>query len=355
VLFLLSDRLVRRTVEGPDEVIVSREAFGADLLDALYVGDTLWVATTAGVFRQASAPSSTRPTQRFGPVETVADYSVQPAAGLAWGDLFSASDPAGYWRRTDAPLVNGLVSRAFYWGPSAWGRTREPYRDAPFGTRRVFYYDKARMEVTNPAVATVTNGLLVVEMVTSRMQLGDATFIDWTGIDEPVAGDPGNLADQVPTYRTFQSVFSLTPGPYPARSGQRVVQTINGTGEVGIANQLGLPETRLVVYDSVTGHNIPQVFNDFLQAQGRVYINGTNTPRIERIIDPLIAMGHPITEPYWIRVPVAGVQRDVLVQLFERRVLTYTPANPAAFRVEMGNVGQHYYRWRYFEQPWQQR
>src|SRR5205085_2221786 len=35
------------------------------------------------------------------------------------------------------------------------------------------------------------------------------------------------------------------------------------------------------------------------------------------------------------------------VQLFERRVLTYNPANPPATQVEMGNVGRHYYNWRY--------
>ena len=40
-----------------------------------------------------------------------------------------------------------------------------------------------------------------------------------------------------------------------------------------------------------------------------------------------------------------------LIQAFERRVLTYTPANPAAFQVEMGNVGRHYYLWRYGNGP----
>ena len=44
---------------------------------------------------------------------------------------------------------------------------------------------------------------------------------------------------------------------------------------------------------------------------------------------------------------IAGAEKDILVQLFERRVLTYTPANPAGWQVEMGNVGLHYYRWRY--------
>src|SRR5690606_6135968 len=44
---------------------------------------------------------------------------------------------------------------------------------------------------------------------------------------------------------------------------------------------------------------------------------------------------------------VDGEPRDVLVQAFERRVLTYTPGNPAGWDVEAGNVGRHYYEWRY--------
>jgi hypothetical protein len=43
----------------------------------------------------------------------------------------------------------------------------------------------------------------------------------------------------------------------------------------------------------------------------------------------------------------SDVVQDVLMQCFERRCLTYTPANPLAWRVEMGNVGLHYYSWRY--------
>jgi hypothetical protein len=37
----------------------------------------------------------------------------------------------------------------------------------------------------------------------------------------------------------------------------------------------------------------------------------------------------------------------VLIQVFERRVLTYNPANPTSWQVEAGNVGEHYYSWRY--------
>jgi hypothetical protein len=63
--------------------------------------------------------------------------------------------------------------------------------------------------------------------------------------------------------------------------------------------------------------------------------------------DWLYLFGHPITAPVWVQARVGGVEQWVLVQLLERRVLTYTPANAPAWQVEMGNVGQHYYRWRY--------
>jgi hypothetical protein len=61
----------------------------------------------------------------------------------------------------------------------------------------------------------------------------------------------------------------------------------------------------------------------------------------------MMSVGLPLTEPYWIRTNVAGVPNWVLVQAFERRVLTYTPDNPAGWQVEMGNVGRAYYTWRY--------
>ena len=36
-----------------------------------------------------------------------------------------------------------------------------------------------------------------------------------------------------------------------------------------------------------------------------------------------------------------------MIQAFERRVLTYVPTNVPGFQVEMGNIGLHYYDWRY--------
>jgi hypothetical protein len=48
-------------------------------------------------------------------------------------------------------------------------------------------------------------------------------------------------------------------------------------------------------------------------------------------------------------VRVAGVQQLVMIQCFERRAMTYTPQNEPNWRVEAGNVGRHYYAWRYGE------
>jgi hypothetical protein len=63
--------------------------------------------------------------------------------------------------------------------------------------------------------------------------------------------------------------------------------------------------------------------------------------------NPFYAAGYPLTEPYWTHVLVGGVSRLVLVQVFERRVLTYTPDNPDGWKVEAGNVGVQYEQWRY--------
>ena len=61
--------------------------------------------------------------------------------------------------------------------------------------------------------------------------------------------------------------------------------------------------------------------------------------------------GLPITEAYWVKILLEGQPEDALLQCFERRCLTWTPSNPAGWQVEAGNVGLHYYLWRYGELP----
>ena len=49
--------------------------------------------------------------------------------------------------------------------------------------------------------------------------------------------------------------------------------------------------------------------------------------------------GLPLTAPLRAQVTKPGGVRDIIVQAFERTVLTYDPQNPAGWQVERGNVG----------------
>ncbi|MBX6342769.1 MAG: hypothetical protein IRY97_09950, partial [Thermomicrobiaceae bacterium] len=63
------------------------------------------------------------------------------------------------------------------------------------------------------------------------------------------------------------------------------------------------------------------------------------------------ALGYPISEPYWAIYRRNGVPMPSLIQVFERRVLVYTPGLPADQRFTIANTGRHYYRWRYGSDP----
>ena len=109
-------------------------------------------------------------------------------------------------------------------------------------------------------------------------------------------------------------------------------------------------ETRLTTgYDAVTGHNIADVFVNYANQNGIIWNGSAYMQGSLFFGNPTYVLGRPLTEPYWTMAVVKGVNQAVLVQLFERRVLTYTPANPDPYKVEMGNVGQHYFKWRYID------
>jgi WD40 repeat protein len=286
---------------------------------------------------------------------------VVPLAGAAPFDgarnQFAEPRFSSVWTRTDSAAVRG--GRSWYWGPNPWFDYAEFYRQGENGLRTVQYFDKARMELNNPADHSgpsqgVTNGLLVKELVSGRVQLGNDPY-DYDmrqPADVPVAGNPRNANNSSPGYSAFAGVATIENGYRdPQRLGELVSTTLDRSGNLGQRSDLALPETKIVQYNSVTGHNIPQVLWNFMNLQGRI-----DTGRVENgpVVDWLFAMGLPITDAYWTRAQVGGEEKDVLVQLFERRVLTYVPSNPAGYKVEMGNVGQHYFQWRYPQlgTPW---
>ncbi len=266
---------------------------------------------------------------------------------------FNATGFANNWNRVDKPVQDlAGLSRGYTWGPVVVGSeavTTEPYNGA---TRKVEYFDKARMEVNNPNgnpqdLFYVTTGLLVKELVTGNRQDGPDSFTQLTSSEVQVAGD--NNADGAntisPVYASFKNKGTFAGATNPSAPGILINSRIDRAGQV---TTFIPPEQRFnAAYDSVTGHNIADVFQDFANQNGTIW-NGSAYVQGQVFFDnPVYVLGRPLVEPYWIRAVVAGQERDVLVQLFERRVLTYTPSNSPAYRVEMGNVGQHYYRWRY--------
>jgi hypothetical protein len=224
----------------------------------------------------------------------------------------------------------------------------EPYLDTPGGVRKVQYFDKSRMEINDPRANPsnpwfVTNGLLAKELITGELQVGDNDFKIRFPATVQVAGD---THPDTPVYASFYEALDGNPVPV----GTTLQRTIYRDGRVADSPDLARHGVTAAYYIPETDKTIASVFWDFMNSSGPILQTGrpAEGPLFE---NPFFAVGLPITGAYWAHVPVAGTWQDVLVQCFERRCLTYTPNNPEAWRVEAGNIGQHYYLWRYGGNP----
>jgi len=305
-------------------------------------GSTPQPTATTSVFLNATL------TPTFASSGNFSQSSLKPGP-LVNGPLTGFADPAfeRVWQRNDRPIAEQRANRSWTWGPRGLMARTEGYIQSPSGLRQVQYFDKGRMEVNDPrgdrnSQWFVTTGLLVIELISGRTQIGDGQFVQHLPADIPIAGDQGD--PNAPTYASFGGVSGQQAGD---RTGQFVGETLNRHGQIGTYAGPQRPEAQLAHFVPESGHNIPQVFWDYLNASGTIYEGrryGSGT-----LVDWVFTLGYPISEPYWTRIKVGGVDRDVLVQPFQRRVLTYSPDNPSGWQVEMGNVGRHYYLWRYGE------
>ncbi len=251
------------------------------------------------------------------------------------------------WERTDKPVADLAISRTWMWGPVDEGtNTRsESYAEAPSGQRIVQYFDKSRMEDNSYRAADpwdVTNGLLVVELMTGKMQVGDNAYSTRHPADINVSGDLEE--SNGPTYATIDLVADA-----PALSdGALINQRLAHNGTVSVDSTLsgyGVTTAYRVTVPNLD-HQVASVFWTFMNSSGTVWEDGALT-QDQLFLNPFYATGYPVTEAYWANIKVGGVYKDVLMQCFERRCLTYTPGNPIGWQVEAGNVGLHYYMWRY--------
>jgi hypothetical protein len=275
-----------------------------------------------------------------------------PAAGgpvFAYGPVAEAAFQSfiATGARTDLPVEQGQVNRTWMWGPQPNSAPiEEPYLEAPGQSRVVQYFDKSRMEDNSyraNAPWHVTNGLLVVELITGQMYLGDNLYDQREPAYVQVAGDDH---PDSPTYAMLNPLRHWDPLP----PGSPLIQRLNADGSVANDQSLGHYGLNAAYFVPDTNHTVASVFWEFMTSQGIVYQYGEYQYG-NLFPNPFFATGFPITEAYWVNVPVGGVHQYVLLQCFERRCLTYTPGNPAGWQVEAGNVGQHYYRWRYGDAP----
>jgi len=250
------------------------------------------------------------------------------------------------WERQDRTVTEQVSGRSWTWGPAPIsGELRETFVEGLAGRRTVQYFDKSRMEINDPnadpnATWFVTNGLLPIELMMGRMQIGYKQFELRSQAKISAVGDPDNF----PTYADLLPYYQSPGAVNLSDLGKPATGFLNRNGTItGYNDYASDPATMLARGEN--NHGVAQAFSDFMKQQGPVYENGVYVQG--QVYDPLFVFGLPVTGAYWVKVKVGGVVRPILFQVFERRVLTYNPANQPAFRVEMGNVGQHYHQWRY--------
>ena len=263
---------------------------------------------------------------------------VPPSAPLPPG--LAAADPLvqQLWVGSDGPVASGAVARSWLWGPDVWLGTAEPSAESPNGVRQVYYLDKARVEI-NTADAPqpyVTAGLLVRDMIAGVVQVGRDEYERSAPANVQLAGDPLKDNPDAPTYASLNGLASIVEGrAAEPRGGQRITDVLRQDGTLTRNDDLGALAS-YGTWEPTLGHNIAAVFDPYLAALPT---------------DWRTSVGLPLSEPYWVQTRVAGDNTWVLVQAFERRLLTYTPTNAPNWRIEMGNIGRHYYTWRYGQEP----
>lgn len=250
------------------------------------------------------------------------------------------------WVRPDQPVSNAAAQRGWIWGPGPQASAHEEYVEAAGGLRLVQYFDKGRLEINNQATTRtdpyfVSSGLLAKEMLEGKIQTGNNSFRNVGASTVPVAGDTDDTNG--PTYASFAHVTGMAA----VQVGQPIIGAIDNQGHTSDNQPLAGYGVTAAFYVPETKHSIASPFWDFLNSSGLLYDNNGN-----RITDKLFSptfyvTGLPLAEAYWANVKVAGQTKAVLIQVFERRVLTYTPANQPSQQTEMGNVGRAYFQWRY--------
>ncbi|GBD21748.1 hypothetical protein HRbin28_02207 [bacterium HR28] len=247
------------------------------------------------------------------------------------------------------------------------GRRQIPVRD---DVHDVAEY-RSVWDPEHPAWWIVTTGNLALELLSGQVEVGMNLYVKREPAAISVVGESGTGI----TYAALGKVMDVRWPPYWSNENPVITRTLDPTGTIGEDPSLERYGVT-IVFPPFFGlsvpylpHGVASVFWDYLQRPGWVatdihYAGDFDfTPHGsdyrwrytlkegDQRLPWLWLVGVPITDPYWVRATIDGVERWILVQCFERRCMSYTPDNPEGWRVEFTNTGAHYYTWRYGQAP----
>jgi Melibiase len=261
----------------------------------------------------------------------------EPVGGGRPAPAFESVDRAFYnvWQKGDIANAQGKAKRDWIWGQKIEGKS-EPSNFSKSGERIVEYYDKGKLEIADPTADRaspffVSSALLVKELVSGNYTIDTG---EYRYKNPPFTGFAG---DGTLTYAAMRKISTIDEGEKvaPDRTGQPITSAVDRDGNVSDKGNM-MPEVVNARFVRTTGHNIANVFWDYFK-----YIP----------YDWQFLTGLPISEPYYTEVNINGRMTPALVQIFERRILTYVPSNEPSYRVQHANVGIHHYLWRFGSLP----
>lgn len=259
------------------------------------------------------------------------------------GSLQAATtDPAfeSTWQRIDLPVATQTTQRGWFWAQPLGNAYFENYTGAaPYGRRMVQYFEKGRLETTVPGHAPVTSGLLVAELISGRIEIGENSYQNLPVASIAALGDADNLT---PTYSQLKAIYNKPAGDF--KPEQPVVRNWADGRPLGMHSAFAA-DSRTWLVQQENGFGIPQIFWSFMNSSGKIKKDQRYVD--ESLFDWHTSVGLPLSEAYWTRVKIGGEDKNVMFQIFERRILTFTPSNPEPLAVESNNAGVHYVQWRF--------
>src|SRR5207302_3928765 len=142
----------------------------------------------------------------------------------------------------------------------------------PGNSHLVQYFDKGRMEINNPSGKKddpfyVTNGLLAVELISGLQQTGVSSYQNRGPANIDLASDADDPS--APTYQSFNGVSNIPDAPNDRHVASAVGQTVRtAIDRLGVSQPWPQEHSdygvRIAYFEPVTGHNIPDVFWNYL-------------------------------------------------------------------------------------------